>query len=87
MSDISPERYIITYVFPFICSQVIVFGEAEGYIPFESLLAHEDTFYTIPEANWKHTTCVLFSSSGTTGFPKACQMSHFAFVANMMQLL
>lgn len=66
--------------------QVIVFGEAEGCKSLDSLLAPEGTPYEITDADWKSTTAVLFSSSGTTGFPKAIKMSHFALVANVLQM-
>lgn len=67
--------------------QIISLGEAEGCLSFESLLSPERTPYTIPEADWQSTTAVLFSSSGTTGFPKAIKMTHYALVANVLQML
>lgn len=67
--------------------QVIVFGEADGCLSLENVLAEEGTPYSIPDADWKSTTAVLLSSSGTTGFPKAIKMSHFALIANVLQML
>lgn len=67
--------------------QVIVFGEAENCVSLESILAPKGTPYTTPDADWKSTIVVLLSSSGTTGFPKPVQISHFSLVANVMQML
>ena len=65
---------------------MVVFGEADGCIPFESVLAPLGSTYTVPEADWKTTTAVLLSSSGTTGLPKAVCISHFALIANGIQM-
>ena len=65
---------------------MIVFGEAEGCISLESVLAPEGTPYTTPDADWKSMTAVLLPSGGTTGFPKAIQLSHFALIANGIQM-
>ena len=65
---------------------MIVFGEAEGCISFDSVLAPQGSTYSIPDADWKSTTAVLLSSSGTTGFPKAVELTHFALIANGIQM-
>ena len=56
-------------------------------MPLESLLDLENGTYTTPDADWKSTTAILYSSSGTTGFPKAVKMTHYALVANVMQMM
>lgn len=64
---------------------MIVLGEAEGYIPYDSLFT-EDRVTVPSNANPKKTACILLSSSGTTGLPKAVQLSHVNIIANIMQL-
>ena len=56
------------------------------YRGIDSILATEGTDFTTPKYNWKSQTAVLLPSGGTTGFPKAIQLSHFALIANGMQM-
>ena len=50
------------------------------------LLAQKAVKYRTVEADWKTTIAVLLYSSGTTGFPKAAQMSHYGLIANVEQM-
>lgn len=63
---------------------IILNGKADGYIPYESLFTSERVV-TPSRANPKKTACILLSSSGTTGLPKAVQLSHVNIIANIMQ--
>ena len=66
--------------------QIVVLGIASGAVPFDMVLAPAAVRYRTAEADWKTTTAVLLYSSGTTGFPKAVQISHYALVANVEQM-
>ena len=66
--------------------QIVVLGIASGAVPFDMVLAPKDVRYRTPEADWKTSTAVMLYSSGTTGFPKAVKMSHYAIVANIEQM-
>lgn len=66
--------------------KIIVFGEADGYTSFESLIDSSDRQYTSPPCDPKTDVVALMSSSGTTGFPKAVKMSHYSLVANALQM-
>jgi long-chain acyl-CoA synthetase len=66
---------------------VIVIGDkdaAGGNMTFQSLVETSDGQYTTPAGNPKKDVVALMSSSGTTGFPKAVLISHFAIVANTL---
>ena len=65
------------------CREVYVIGEAADATPFGALLDHgEDP----PEVRIDpDDTAALMYSSGTTGVPKAVQLTHRAMVANLMQ--
>ncbi|KAL4220136.1 hypothetical protein ACF0H5_020548 [Mactra antiquata] len=65
--------------------KVITFGEADGYTSFSSLLDPSNVCYTTPEGDPKTCVAALMSSSGTTGFPKSVQISHYNMVANTLQ--
>ncbi|KAL4235621.1 hypothetical protein ACF0H5_004016 [Mactra antiquata] len=65
--------------------KVITFGEADGYTSFSSLLDPSNVSYTTPEGDPKTCIAALMSSSGTTGFPKAVQISHYNMVSNTIQ--
>ena len=64
--------------------KIFVFGEAEGAIPFASLLESEGE---PPEVNInvREDLVVLPYSSGTTGLPKGVMLTHYNLVANMCQ--
>ncbi|XP_060589364.1 uncharacterized protein LOC132744623 [Ruditapes philippinarum] len=67
--------------------KVIVIGDkdaAGGNVTFQSLVETSDGQYTTPAGNPKKDVVALMSSSGTTGFPKAVLISHFAIVANTL---
>ena len=67
--------------------QVIVFGDKEsaaGNMTFQTLVETSDGQYTTPAGNPKKDVAALMSSSGTTGFPKAVLVSHYAIVANTL---
>ena len=66
--------------------QVLVLGDVVRYTSFNSLLAPVGSPYTTQEAAWKSTTALQLYSSGTTGFPKAVELSHFALIANIIQI-
>ncbi|XP_052806232.1 probable 4-coumarate--CoA ligase 1 [Mya arenaria] len=65
--------------------KVLVYGEAKGYTTFESLLHPHQAPYQAPEMDPKTSIAALLSSSGTTGFPKAVCVSHYAIVTNFVQ--
>ena len=79
--NISTCIFIYSYIF-----QIIVFGEEDGCISFESLVDPKHGDYVTPECDVKTMTAALLSSSGTTGFPKAVKLPHFGIVANIMQI-
>ncbi|XP_060553012.1 uncharacterized protein LOC132714225 [Ruditapes philippinarum] len=65
--------------------KVIVFGKSQGHVTFESLIQNSDGRYTSPACDAKNDVVAYMSSSGTTGFPKAVMLSHYAIVANTLQ--
>ncbi|XP_052808168.1 uncharacterized protein LOC128237001 [Mya arenaria] len=66
--------------------KVLLYGEAGGdYETFESLLDPGHAPYRTPELDPRTSVAALMSSSGTTGFPKAVCISHYAIVANTIQ--
>ena len=66
---------------------MIVFGQSEGCLALNTIIESNIAEYITPDADWKSTTAILYSSSGTTGFPKAVKMTHYALVANALQLM
>src|SRR5713226_2282374 len=63
--------------------EVIVFGEADGALPFSSLLVDGD----VPEVRIDpaNNLVALPYSSGTTGFSKGVMLTHRNLVANLVQ--
>ena len=64
---------------------LFVFGEAEGAIPFASLLESDGNPPKV-EINPRQDLVALPYSSGTTGLPKGVMLTHYNLVANMRQM-
>jgi acyl-CoA synthetase (AMP-forming)/AMP-acid ligase II len=62
--------------------EVIVLGEAPGGTPFSGLIAEEPP---APQVDPSTDTAALLWSSGTTGLPKAVELTHRNIVANLVQ--
>lgn len=64
----------------------LVLGEAPGYI---SVLGFarldEKNFREVPVPDPRNAVVGLIYTSGTTGLPKAVEVSHYSFVANLVQ--
>ncbi|KAF2032209.1 4-coumarate-CoA ligase-like protein [Setomelanomma holmii] len=58
-------------------------GEIKGFRSWRTLLDHGETDWVRfdDETTSRNTTAGLFFSSGTTGLPKATQLSHYNFIA------
>jgi acyl-CoA synthetase (AMP-forming)/AMP-acid ligase II len=65
--------------------EVFVFGEAEGAIPFASLL-EGDGQLPLVSINPREDLVALPYSSGTTGLPKGVMLTHYNLVANLRQM-
>ncbi len=65
--------------------QIFVIGEAEGAVPFTSLLAHNGPLPEI-KINARSDLVALPYSSGTTGFPKGVMLTHYNLVSMLCQL-
>ncbi|KAH6675739.1 hypothetical protein B0J14DRAFT_371673 [Halenospora varia] len=75
------------------CSNIIIFNAKEaaaypGINPWTTLLDHgsEDWISFDDERLSKSTTVALMSTSGTTGLPKAAEISHYAQVSQSIML-
>jgi len=66
-------------------NELFVFGEAEGAIPFASLLESDGNPPQV-EINPREDLVALPYSSGTTGLPKGVMLTHYNLVANMRQM-
>jgi len=66
-------------------TELFVFGEAEGAIPFSSLLDNEGA---APQVNINplEDLVALPYSSGTTGLPKGVMLTHHNLISNMRQM-
>ncbi|HYN25566.1 MAG TPA: AMP-binding protein, partial [Pyrinomonadaceae bacterium] len=65
--------------------QIFVIGEAEGAVPFTSLLEPDGPLPEI-KINARSDLVVLPYSSGTTGFPKGVMLTHYNLVSMLCQL-
>lgn len=65
--------------------ELFVFGEAEGAIPFASLLESDGNPPQV-EINPREDLVALPYSSGTTGLPKGVMLTHYNLIANMRQM-
>ena len=66
---------------------MIVLGEAEGCIPFSTLVKeNEKTSLSRDVISLENDVALLPYSSGTTGLPKPVMLSHYNIVANLCQL-
>src|SRR5262245_63458351 len=64
--------------------ELYVFGEAEGAIPFSSLLSSGGSLPDVA-IDRREQVVVLPYSSGTTGLPKGVMLTHYNLVANILQ--
>jgi acyl-CoA synthetase (AMP-forming)/AMP-acid ligase II len=64
--------------------EVFVFGEAQGALPFASLLRSNGEPPAVPIAP-REQVAVLPYSSGTTGLPKGVMLTHHNLVSNIFQ--
>ena len=62
--------------------EVIVLGDAPGAVSFSALMAEEPPS---PQVDPSTDTAALLWSSGTTGLPKAVELTHRNLVANLVQ--
>jgi len=57
-------------------------GEAPDFLPFDALWQQQAPVPTPPEFNPREHPAVFLYTSGTTGFPKGCMLSHRNLIAN-----
>ncbi|XP_077550654.1 uncharacterized protein LOC144163844 [Haemaphysalis longicornis] len=64
----------------------LVLGEAPGFISVSGFaLLEEKNFREVPVPDPRQELVGLIYTSGTTGLPKAVEVSHYSFVANLVQ--
>lgn len=66
-------------------TNLFVFGEAAGWVPFDSLLASDGVVPAI-KINPKEDLVALPYSSGTTGLPKGVMLTHHNLISNLRQM-
>lgn len=66
-------------------TNLFVFGEAEGWASFDSLMDSDGVVPTV-KINPKEDLVALPYSSGTTGLPKGVMLTHHNLVSNMRQM-
>ena len=64
----------------------VVAGDATRIIAFEDLLARGGPAFEPPVLDAREDVAVLIYTGGTTGLPKAVMLTHYALVANALQL-
>jgi long-chain acyl-CoA synthetase len=57
-------------------------GEAPGFLSFDAMWQQSAPVPTPPELNPREHPAVFLYTSGTTGFPKGCMLSHRNLIAN-----
>jgi acyl-CoA synthetase (AMP-forming)/AMP-acid ligase II len=66
-------------------TNLFVFGEAAGWVSFDSLLNSDGVVPTV-KINPKEDLVALPYSSGTTGLPKGVMLTHHNLISNMRQM-
>jgi long-chain acyl-CoA synthetase len=67
---------------PSLQHMLMVGGEAPDFLPFDALWQQQAPVPTPPEFNPREHPAVFLYTSGTTGFPKGCMLSHRNLIAN-----
>jgi 4-coumarate--CoA ligase len=68
--------------------KLIIFGESDRYQEFEEYLVPNDDEYNFKPTNVSvQDTAVIFFSSGTTGLPKGICQSHYALLAQGVNVM
>ncbi|XP_046579859.1 4-coumarate--CoA ligase 1-like [Haliotis rubra] len=72
-----------------VLKKIIVFGKAEGCTSFSSLISPDisDEPINDPDIDPENDVVAILFSSGTTGKPKGVQLTHYAMVSNVLQVL
>ncbi|MDQ6829825.1 MAG: AMP-binding protein, partial [Gemmatimonadota bacterium] len=67
-------------------TELVVFGEAEGAMPFASFVAHDGPLRPVPIDPARDVVALPYSS-GTTGLNKGVMLTHRNLIANVVQML
>ncbi|KAK0050708.1 4-coumarate--CoA ligase 5 [Biomphalaria pfeifferi] len=65
---------------------LFVFGEAEGFRPFQTLLDDDGRMFPDVDINPVEDVFILPYSSGTTGLPKGVMLTHYNCMASCLQI-